>query len=103
MLIVGQAAVIIAGGTAMLPLTGVTLPLVSYGGSSLLVSYSALGVLEWVGAARALAKRPPAGQQVSWQRAIYLALASALAVLAIWLLIWHVWGEAILRQRLGGS
>ncbi len=40
-----QAAINIGGITATIPLTGVTLPFVSYGGSSLVASLAALGVL----------------------------------------------------------
>jgi cell division protein FtsW (lipid II flippase) len=40
--LVSQSVLIIGGNVRMLPLTGVTLPFVSYGGSSLLTSYLAL-------------------------------------------------------------
>lgn len=40
-----QALIIIGGNMGLLPLTGITLPFVSYGGSSLLVSFFMLGML----------------------------------------------------------
>jgi cell division protein FtsW (lipid II flippase) len=40
-----QSLIIMGGVTRMLPLTGVTLPFLSYGGSSLLVSYTMVGLL----------------------------------------------------------
>jgi cell division protein FtsW len=54
-MVVGQAAVNIAGVTGVMPLTGIPLPLVSYGGSSLIITLAALGLLANV----ATEKRPP--------------------------------------------
>ena len=43
-----QAFLIIGGVIKLIPLTGVTLPLVSYGGTSVLASLMMLGLLQWV-------------------------------------------------------
>ncbi|MDP8960032.1 MAG: putative lipid II flippase FtsW [Actinomycetota bacterium] len=56
--IVGQALVNVGAVTGLLPITGVTLPLVSVGGSSLLSTLVALGIL--VAIARDLPSRAPA-------------------------------------------
>jgi cell division protein FtsW (lipid II flippase) len=40
-----QSFLIMAGATKVLPLTGVTLPFVSYGGSSLLISCLMIGLM----------------------------------------------------------
>ena len=40
-----QTLIIIAGNTKLIPLTGITLPFVSYGGSSLLASFAMVGLL----------------------------------------------------------
>lgn len=43
-----QALLILGGNTRLLPLTGVTLPFISYGGSSLITSYFAIILLLWI-------------------------------------------------------
>ena len=45
LLIAIQAAVIIGGNLRIIPTTGITLPFVSYGGSSLVVNFVLLGLI----------------------------------------------------------
>ena len=40
-----QTLIIVAGNAKLIPLTGITFPFVSYGGSSLLASFVVLGLL----------------------------------------------------------
>ena len=43
-----QTFLIIGGVTKLIPLTGVTLPFVSYGGTSIIMSFVTIGILQWV-------------------------------------------------------
>ncbi len=58
LLIAIQAAIIIAGNLRLIPTTGITLPFVSYGGSSLLVNFVIVGLLAGISSAYA-----PPGQR----------------------------------------
>lgn len=43
-----QSLLIIGGVIKMIPLTGVTLPFVSYGGTSILISYTIMAFMQWI-------------------------------------------------------
>ncbi|WBB76982.1 putative peptidoglycan glycosyltransferase FtsW [Micromonospora sp. WMMD1128] len=73
--LVGQAGINIGGVTGLLPLTGVPLPFISDGGSALVVTLAAIGMLASFAraepdAARALNARPPA----RWVRLVWAPL-----------------------------
>jgi len=57
LLIAIQAAVIIAGNLRIIPTTGITLPFVSYGGSSLVVNFLMVGMLLGISEASARERR----------------------------------------------
>ncbi len=77
--LVAQSLLIIGGNLRLLPLTGVTLPFVSYGGSSLLVSFLELLMLLHISASTSEAAAIP---QLRFSRPV-LHLTSLLFVVAI--------------------
>jgi cell division protein FtsI/penicillin-binding protein 2/cell division protein FtsW (lipid II flippase) len=87
-----QAIVIVGGLTRLLPLTGVTLPFVSFGGTSLVTNLALIGILVGVSAAppapRTLAR--PRAAQFSWRRQLRWVMAAALVgFVALGSLLWH--------------
>jgi cell division protein FtsW len=70
---VAQALINMGAVTKLLPVTGIPLPLISFGGTSLVVTMLALGALAGVarrepGAAAALAAREPIRRRLVWWR-----------------------------------
>ncbi len=57
-----QTFIIVGGVIKLIPLTGVTLPFISYGGSSLIVSFISLGILQAVSAGAVSGKEKPDGE-----------------------------------------
>jgi len=85
-----QSIVIIGGSLRLLPLTGVTLPLVSYGGSSLLVAFIELLCLLQISAAAPEVAVPTTGIRV-YRRlaAAALLVLGAAGLVAGWWAFWR--------------
>ena len=88
-----QAIMIMAGVLKLLPLTGVTLPFVSYGGSSLLVSFVVIGILLRLSAetSHALESREI--------RHIGIAILIAFAIVALSAAYWAVLAQGDILSR----
>jgi cell division protein FtsW (lipid II flippase) len=92
-----QSILIIGGNIRLLPLTGVTLPFVSYGGSSLLTSFLALLMLMFISGQRDEEPAPLPKSQPYFILAAFLGLGLlALAVTNAW---WAVWRGPDILER----
>jgi cell division protein FtsW (lipid II flippase) len=95
--LVGQSILIIGGNLRLLPLTGVTLPFVSYGGSSLLTSFVSLLLLLHISAPGEASPAPLARYRPYLQLGILLQ--SGLAAAALLLGWWAVYRAPVLLAR----
>lgn len=71
-LIVGQALINIAMVSGLLPVTGIPLPFVSYGGTSLVINMAAIGILISVGRSTGVGNKPKKSQQTEPKRKLKL-------------------------------
>ena len=85
-----QIIVVSAGVLRMLPLTGVTSPFVSYGGSSMLMAWAVVAVLSRVGEAPSSRFTPEAGLVVRRMQHVGLALLAGFVTIAAGLGYWQV-------------
>ncbi len=92
----GQSILIIGGNLRMLPLTGVTLPFVSYGGSSMLTAFLALLFLLHISSRNAEPAPLPAPQPYLQLSGLLLAGFGALAIFTGW---WTIYRGPALKER----
>jgi cell division protein FtsW (lipid II flippase) len=89
-----QSILIISGVTRLLPLTGITLPFVSYGGSSLVTSFIALGLLMQISN-----KTAPQTEISKPLKATTLTLNAAWLMIGLVLCWWSVYRAPALTKR----
>ncbi|MEI6136867.1 MAG: penicillin-binding transpeptidase domain-containing protein, partial [Chloroflexota bacterium] len=99
-----QIIIVSAGVLRMLPLTGVTSPFVSYGGSSMLMAWAVLAVLSRTGETPSARFTPEAGQVVRRTQHIGLALLAGFVAIALGLGYWQVARPDLANDpRIGGE
>lgn len=95
--LVGQSILIIGGNLRLMPLTGVTLPFVSYGGSSLLTSFISLLILLHI--SNQTEARPAALFEPRPYLQLHAFLLAGLAAAALTLGWWSIYRAPVLLGR----
>ncbi len=94
-----QSILIIGGNVGLLPLTGVTLPFISYGGSSLLISFIALGILitiNQVPEGQTFQQSTPQSRRTNWAT---IAMVGLLIVEFVVTSLYGFWFKTALVER----
>ncbi len=98
-----QTIIITAGTLKLLPLTGVTLPLVSYGGSSLATSWVMVALLLFISVERTPLNAPPstlrALPMAPYFLRLFRALLTGFLVVAGGLVLWQIVAAPFLVKR----
>ncbi|MFK7802645.1 MAG: FtsW/RodA/SpoVE family cell cycle protein [Anaerolineae bacterium] len=93
-LIATQTVMIIGGVVKLLPLTGVTMPFVSYGGSSMVVSSLMVGLLLWISPLKSNGKRHLAAGEQAYNLRLERLNLTFLTMLAL-LLVGMFWWSSV--------
>ena len=92
-LLATQTVMIIGGVAKLLPLTGVTLPFVSYGGSSMVVSGLMVGLLLWISPLKGRGGQKMAAGELAYNHRLERLNVTFMTMLALLLVGMFWWGS----------